>query len=227
VSLSPVTGVLANLFDVGVGYGQGGLYLGGNNFSLANQAFGPESFTSINQLLQPQQLMGFERGLGGVGQSGLDLFNQQGLPALQELLGTGFRTDVDPIRQEELRRFRRETVPGIAEQFAGQTGTFSTDFLSAVTNAGADISSQIGALQTQLDEAASGRRAEALLGGGLSAPAEFGAAQSTLGEQLRLQEQGATEGGQALALLQALSGVVPTGAIAISPKQKSAQGGVL
>ena len=59
----------------------------------------------------------------------------------------------------ELRRFNEETVPGLAEQFAGMGagGLSSSGFRNAAVNAGTDLSERLGAMRAQLREnAASG-----------------------------------------------------------------------
>ncbi len=226
--LNPIGGVLNNLFGVGtsvdslggIGLVQGGIGAGSEQF--ANQAFGPGSFESIANLLNPNQNMGRFNAFNALQGSG-DLFGNidqiisgQFLPSLAEGLETGFRTDIDPIRQQAERDFRRNTVPAIQEQFAQQTGSFSTDFLSSVTGAAGDIHTNLGALQSQLDEAASGRRtgllgqAPGLLQGAGQVGMNLAGSSLNLGEQLILD---ATPGGRALTLMQILAGVQPTSAI--------------
>lgn len=93
--------------------------------------------------------------------------NQQGLQS--QLLGSGqgaFGQAADYYRsllsdnnstynafaQPELRRFREQIVPDIAEQFAGMGsgGLSSSGFRNAAVNAGADLSERLGALRAQL-----------------------------------------------------------------------------
>ena len=234
--LNPAGGVLSNLFGVGTniskfgGIGQFGPIgsevprknQGSDPISFANQAFGPGSFESIADLLNPNQNLGAGNAFNALTNSG-ELFSQidqlisgQFLPALSEGLETGFRTDIDPIREQAEREFRRSTVPQIQEQFAAQTGSFATDFLGSVTGAAGDIHTNLGALQSQLDEAASGRRT-ALLGQGAGLAQQAGQVGLNLaGSSLNLGEQlilDSTQGGRAATVLQMLAGLQPTSAI--------------
>ncbi len=55
----------------------------------------------------------------------------------------------DPIRQEELRRFKEETIPGIAHRFTGMGGQRSSAFRHSLSGAGEDLAKRLQALQTQ------------------------------------------------------------------------------
>lgn len=114
-------------------------------------------------------------GLTGAGQGALDFANSGvGAQNIQQFLGllpdafsnlreglnTGFRVDLDPIRQAALRQFENQTIPGIAEQFAGTTGVNSSDFGRALAGSAADINIDLGALQVGADEAAAARRTQ-------------------------------------------------------------------
>lgn len=108
----------------------------------------------------------------------LDPITSVGVPNLQGLVGgieeagqTGFRTDLDPIIAQSLRLFETELVPQIQQGFANQgLGPFSSDLGLALSGAGADIATNLGALQVEADEAAADRRLSAL---GLT-PGAFG-----------------------------------------------------
>lgn len=52
----------------------------------------------------------------------------------------------------EQRRFNEETIPGLAEQFAGMGsgGLSSSGFRNAAVNAGTDLSERLGAIRAQL-----------------------------------------------------------------------------
>ena len=244
--LNPIGGVLANLFGInagvdslgGIGLKQGGLGLD-NTGQFASSAFGPGRFESIADLLRVDNA-GLGTAQAALGQSGNlfssidNLIQGQFLPALGEGIETGLRTDIDPIRQQAIRNFTQTTVPQIQEAFAQQTGSFSTDFLNSITGGAADIETNLGAIQAQLDEAAAGRRqgfvnaAPGLLGQAGTTGFDIGGAALNLGEQITLD---ATPGGRALTLMQILAGLQPTSAIPRGNKgeseSKSGQGSVI
>jgi len=60
--------------------------------------------------------------------------------------------DFNAFAAPELRRFRQETIPDIAEQFAGAgSGALSSSgFRNSAVNAGVDLSERLGALRAQL-----------------------------------------------------------------------------
>ncbi len=60
--------------------------------------------------------------------------------------------DINAFVAPEVRRFNEETIPGIAEQFAGlgSGGLSSSGFRNAAVNAGADLSERIAALRANL-----------------------------------------------------------------------------
>jgi len=231
--LNPAGGVLANLFGIGTeidklgGITQTGkLGEGGKDeLSFANQAFGPGSFESIADLLNPNQNIGTgfaqqtlesNTASGGLFENIDQLINNEFMPALQEGLNTGFRTDIDPIRQAEERRFQQESLPQLQEQFALQTGSFGSDFLNSAVQGRADIHTELGGLQSQLDEAAAGRRAQLtgvapqLLQGAGQVGMNLAGSGLNLGEQLILDS---TAGGRQATILQMLAGLQPTSAI--------------
>lgn len=191
----------------GVGWEEG---LGSGQWSDADQyfskrIFGPDSFANVADLANYENL-GAE-GARGV-MEGWDEYLGKVSGTLEEGITTGFRTDMDPITAEMQRIYREETMPQIAQQYAGQTGSFSTDFLAANSRAGGAMGSQLGALQAQMDEAASNRRASLLPMAGM--PAELASLGLNTGSQFELM---ATPGGQQATLLQMLAGLQPTAAI--------------
>jgi hypothetical protein len=184
----------------------------GTGRDFAPQIFGPETFGVLADQLAPTGGAGMT-GYAAQAQQGLDqminLFDQSILPGLEELVGTGFRTDATPIAEQMLRQFQQETIPGLAEQYSflgGGGSTLSSDFGAAASRAGGDIFSNIGGLQTQLDEAASGRRMEgmelaSILGSErVAAPLEAAGA-------IRAEELAARPGGQLLSFLEQLMGI--------------------
>jgi len=203
-------------FFGGAQFGQsalpGGGGLGSNNFNgsgsnignvpqggFAPQVFQPSDFMTLRGLLDSTQRNSLQDSALGIGQQGVDSFNNifqsvlgPGQQALGESLSTGFRTDIQPIVDVERRRFERETVPGLAEQFAGLTGGFSSDFRNSLLNASTDLGVNLGGQQAALDEAASGRRLAALTAAPAGAAAltqlPFAAANAGLGLGAQIQE---------------------------------------
>lgn len=60
--------------------------------------------------------------------------------------------DLSAFTAPEMRRFREQTIPDIAEQFAGMGagGLSSSGFRNAAVGAGADLSERLGAIRAQL-----------------------------------------------------------------------------
>lgn len=60
--------------------------------------------------------------------------------------------DFERFAAPEMRQFREQTIPGLAEQFAGMgSGALSSSgFRNAAVSAGADLSERLGALRAQL-----------------------------------------------------------------------------
>ncbi len=58
----------------------------------------------------------------------------------------------DSLSNPEMRRFKEQTIPGLAEQFAGMGsgGLSSSGFRNAATQAGTDLSERLGAIRAQL-----------------------------------------------------------------------------
>lgn len=144
-------------------------------------------------------------------QSGIE--NLEGLaPFAQELVETGFETDLQPIVDLEQRRFGRETIPGLAERFPslGLSGSGAQGLLSS---AGVDLGTELGSLQVALDEASAGRRVQGL---GIApsifaAPSTFGieafGALGSAGEQARLRKESTRRGARLQQSLGFLTGL--------------------
>ena len=215
VMMNPAAGVIANMFGIGLDYEGGGINFAGpgrGSFNLATPTFGNMDFADIAKLLDSPNL-GAE-GARGIGGGWADYLSGTVDPTMREGLETGFRTDMDPIIAEARRAFQEETIPQLKQQFAGQTGSFSSDFLASMNRAGGAMESQLGALQAQMDESASNRRAGLLPMAGI--PGELAGLGLDLGAQYTLD---ATSGGRAATLLQMLGGQEPT-AISRSPWQR-------
>lgn len=60
--------------------------------------------------------------------------------------------DFDAFAAPEMRRYNEQTIPGLAEQFAGMGsgGLSSSGFRNAATSAGADLGERLGAIRAQL-----------------------------------------------------------------------------
>lgn len=217
-SINPVSGLLANLFGVPTGVFEGGFSAMNPNAGpmtasraagpFAEQAFGPGSFESIANLLQPQNLgaqyiPGIIQGIGEGAAAGQDFWTNTLMPAATEGLETGFLSD------DVASRAIRQAQGNLAHQYGQQMGGLSSDFLAQSGETEADI-------WAQLEMARAGNRADilpvaAMLPGAQTQQGyEAGIAGLNLGEQLILD---ATSGGRAMTLMQLLAGLQPTSAI--------------
>ena len=120
--------------------------------SLTQAAFGrPERIEQISRLTPEQQQIQQQRqqaaqgrGAGGAFGEAADIFRDFGA------------LDSETARQleaPELRRFQQQTIPGLAEQFAGfgaGGGVGSSMFANAATQAGVDLSERLGAIRANL-----------------------------------------------------------------------------
>jgi hypothetical protein len=88
------------------------------------------------------------------GQRGGGAFNEAA-DYYRNLLGNNTE-DFNAFAQPELRRFREQTIPGLAEQFAGfgSGGLDSSGFRNAAVGAGTDLSERLGAIRAQLRQQA-------------------------------------------------------------------------
>lgn len=129
-------------------------------------------------------------------------------PFLEDFVATGRPTDITPIADAEINRLLTETAPSLAENFAGLLG--SSGFENALARAGGDVGFNLGAIQAQLDEAATGRALEALgiAPGIFEAPsnllAGFAEALGSSGQRFRERKESARPGGRILQFLPAL-----------------------
>ncbi len=146
------------------------------------------------------------QGIGQVGGNLLQDYFKQNSPAeqarsqlMQQLQGQApyQRTDFNPIAQEEMRRFNRETVPGISNQFAGLGGLNSSGFRQSLSGAGQDLQTRLAALranhemtQNQFATGAEERRRQML--GGLAG----GIAGEEQGQQMNRMNQFGNIAGQ-------------------------------
>lgn len=100
----------------------------------------------LNQLLSAMQGQGAGGGFGSAADYFYNILNDN--PEL-----------MDQFFAPEMRRFQQETIPGLAEQFAGMgSGALSSSgFRNAAVNAGTDLQERLGAIRAGLkQQAASG-----------------------------------------------------------------------
>lgn len=100
----------------------------------------------------------------------------------------------EPIRQQELRRFQEETLPGIAERFTGGQG--SSAFQQALGRAGSDLGERLAALESgqqlqsqQLDLSRLGQLQNFLTGNKAQAAGQEAQRTGQLGQLLSLGQQ--------------------------------------
>lgn len=110
----------------------------------------PEKRENVSTLRKEQEPLyqqavnaGLNRGAGGAFGTAADYY--------RDLLSNN-SADFDAFAAPELRRFNEQTVPDIAEGFAGMgSGALSSSgFRNAAVNAGTDLSERLGALRSQL-----------------------------------------------------------------------------
>lgn len=160
------------------------------------------------------------------------LIRDELFPVGREVLEDGLRTDLQPIIDAELRRFNTETIPGVAERFAGSLD--SSGFQQSTADAASDLGIFLGANQVGLDEAASGRRLNFLQSGAaqnlftapLNLRSNAAILKGTQGELFRNREESTRAGGRILgALPTLLSGLQGTSGFLQSGFPTGAGGG--
>jgi hypothetical protein len=99
----------------------------------------PEQEQLYNQLQQA----GMQKGAGGAFGDSADYY--------RDLLSDNPQ-DMEAFAAPEQRRFNEETIPGLAEQFAGMGsgGLSSSGFRNAAVGAGTDLSERLGAIRANL-----------------------------------------------------------------------------
>ena len=200
-------------------------------FGFANPIFAPSDFNSLADLKEPvpltePQVMARELLTNGrlgelTGQTGfgsninevLDYLNGPLMGYGEELARTGYKTDIKPVQDYADFRFKNFILPELASQFGATTNALSSDFAGQAQLAGADLLSQLGALDTQLSESAAGRRV-----GGLdflqqlnkqrgALPIDFAKALSALGTTFQSENANLRPGAALFQLLSALNGL--------------------
>lgn len=97
---------------------------------------------------------GMQGGMGGLPKGALQIpkYDPQTMQTLQQLLGMGLQgwqqnqPDFGPIREKALADFQSNTVPSIAERFAG-TSRRSSGLEGALGAAGAGLQRDLGAME--------------------------------------------------------------------------------
>lgn len=99
----------------------------------------PEQTPLYNQAVNA----GLMRGAGGAFGDTADYYRN---------LLSNDNADFDSFAAPELRSFREDIIPGLAEQFAGMGsgGLSSSGFRNAAINAGTDLSERLGAIRARL-----------------------------------------------------------------------------
>lgn len=100
------------------------------------------------QKQQAQAIMG--RGAGGAFGESADYY--------RDLLGNT-NQDLQAFQQPELRRYNEQTIPDLAEQFAGMGsgGLSSSGFRNAAVSAGADLGERLASMRAGLRQNAADR----------------------------------------------------------------------
>lgn len=106
-----------------------------------------QSVLSPGQQSLQQQLLNSAMGRGGTGAFG------SAADYYRDLLSNDPAV-FDQFAAPEMRRFREEIIPGLAEQFAGMGsgGLSSSGFRNAAVNAGSDLSERLGAIRANLKQ---------------------------------------------------------------------------
>lgn len=169
--------------------------------------------------------------LGGV--AGSNLLLGPGLDTFQEGLQTGFKPDLQPVIDQASRAFFNEIVPQLGQSNVALqegVGPFSTDLSGQLVKAGSGLATNLGALETQLQNDAGQRRAELAALSGTFAGNLSGVPQGAASGALQLGEEqvlAGTLGGRQAQLLQLLAGLQPggTGVRGAAEQEQSSKGG--
>lgn len=220
----PQSAPALNLLGIGqfAPSGERGLKLVGN--PTAN-VFGTENLNTLSEFLQtpPEptalQVLARESGaerVGDLSSISKGFLAQDLLPAVDELLRTGFRTNTEGIRRGALREFERTTVPTALERVGSEFGLASTATRDALLQEAADLENALAELDFEASEAAAGRRAAGtaaagdIIGGALENILGLEAGQLEFGQALQEDIQAGTQGSRLLNSLLVLLGSTPS-----------------
>jgi hypothetical protein len=105
-----------------------------------NPLLGPEQMPLLRQLLASLQ----GKGAGGAFGDTADYY--------RDILGNDQNSTFGALQAPEIRQFNEQTIPGIAEQFAGMgSGNLSSSgFRNAAVGAGADLGERLAAIRANL-----------------------------------------------------------------------------
>ena len=193
------------------------------NVKAAPTIFGPEGMAAIAEYLtNPPEMSAvgdFAREkIGGIDNL-TDLFakyqqaSDKGWESLGEGLETGWKVDTSPIRENAMFQLMNETMPGLAESFAGTTGIASSDFGRSLSRAGAGMEAELGQLEYDAASAAAARQAAvttdagAIMSNMLSAPTNWASGVSEMEAYQRNLAGQATEGAGLWNAFQQVSGM--------------------
>jgi hypothetical protein len=147
--------------------------------ALASQSGGKEGEYNKLETMTPEQrnmLNSLMKQLGSSGQIGQG--GQQGTGYMQQMLDPSSEA-YKKFEQPYMNQFNQETVPGLAERFAGMGGgmgggTSSSGFGQALSSAGSNLQSQLAALKTGMQGQAANslmQQFQNMMGQGLGAQA--------------------------------------------------------
>lgn len=205
--------------------------------TFVNKLFGPETFQPLQNLFNPIDtniisgtplVKAFgNQALGNAG-SALDMFSNTLMPGAQELATTGFRTSIDPYIAQAKQRFTQDFLPQAAAQF-GSLGLDpgDSDFGAAIAREAARISTDLGAQDVALQEAANARRMQGIpLAGELaqgSALLPINLGQDILGYESAAQQGqfASSPAGQLLNQLMLIAGVPTQGQTTSSSRSRA------
>lgn len=146
-----MTGSMFGPWGTALGAGAGGLlglFGGGGNEYDKLKKFPTMTKEQQSLLNQMMQMLGQEGGLGQGMQGGIDLQRQ-----LMDPNSEAVRQFSDPY----MREFEQQTIPGLAERFAGMGGGMgggmsSSGFGQALSSAGGNLQSQLAQLKASLGQ---------------------------------------------------------------------------
>lgn len=125
-----------------------------NKFTSQPDKFGKSGTMTPQQRQSLNQLLSFLSPQGGLGQGAV-----RGAQYYGDLLNPESQT-YQSLEQPYMQRFQQQTVPGLAERFAGLGamggGLSSSGFGQALSAAGANLQAQLAAMRTAAQQQAAG-----------------------------------------------------------------------
>lgn len=121
--------------------------------SLGNFLFGSSPKMKQRSRLSEEQLPLYNQMLAAIAGPGAGGAFGSAADYYRQLLSPDSQT-AQAMFSPEMRKFQEETIPGLAEQFAGMgSGNLSSSgFRNAAVNAGADLQERLGAIRAQLQQ---------------------------------------------------------------------------